>query len=60
MTKSELEYIRKANELLLDPRTPRATAIKTARTVGQIYERLAQDLELTAMEEKDLVDRLSN
>ena len=30
------------------------------RTVGQIYERLAQDLELTAMEEKDLVDRLSN
>ena len=54
MTLQELEYIRKANEVLKDPETTPITAAKLCRVIAQIYTRHASELEFA------LIDRVDN
>ena len=59
MTHQELDYIHKAQAILLDPRENIHIRAKVARIVSQIYARHAQELELE-ITEQEMVDRSSN
>lgn len=54
MTRQELEYIRRANEVLADPGTSTMAAAKICRVISQIYKKYADDLEFA------LVDKVDN
>lgn len=58
MTHAELDYIHKAQAILLDPRESINIRAKVARIVSQIYARHAAELELEIIEQ-EMVDRMA-
>ena len=54
MTRQEFEYLRRAREVLADPKTTAMAAAKISRVISQIYKKQADDLEFA------LVDKVEN